>query len=35
VQASNFGADGTVALTPLVGGTGTVHVVIDVAGYFE
>jgi len=26
---------GTVALTPLVGGNGTVHVVIDVAGYFE
>jgi len=26
---------GTVALTPLVGGSGTVHVVIDVAGYFE
>ena len=30
-----LGADGTVALTPLVGGAGTVHVVIDVAGYFE
>ncbi len=30
-----LGSDGTVALTPLVGGAGTVHVVIDVAGYFE
>jgi len=26
---------GTMAMTPLVGGSGTVHVVIDVAGYFE
>jgi len=28
-------ADGTLDLTALVGGAGTVHVVIDVAGYFE
>lgn len=31
----SLAADGTLALQPLVGGGGTVHVVIDVFGYFE
>jgi Tol biopolymer transport system component len=30
-----FNGTGTFAVTPLVGGNGTVHVTIDVSGYFE
>jgi hypothetical protein len=31
----SLAAEGTLALQPLVGGGGTVHVVVDVIGYFE
>jgi hypothetical protein len=30
-----FDGTGTLAVTPLVGGNGTVHLVLDVSGYFE
>jgi hypothetical protein len=30
-----FNGTGTFAVTPLIGGNGTVHVTIDVSGYFE
>jgi len=30
-----FNGTGTLAVTPLVGGNGTVHLIIDVSGYFE
>ena len=30
-----FDGSGTLAITPLVGGNGTVHLILDVSGYFE
>jgi hypothetical protein len=30
-----LGADGALKITPVITGNGTVHVLIDVAGYFE
>jgi Tol biopolymer transport system component len=30
-----FDGTGTLAVTPLVGGNGTVHLILDVSGYFE
>src|SRR6185369_6690482 len=30
-----FDGSGTLAVTPLVGGNGTVHLILDVSGYFE
>jgi hypothetical protein len=31
----SLGADGTLAVTPFVSGNGTVHVILDVMGYFQ
>jgi hypothetical protein len=30
-----LGADGTLGVTPFVSGNGTVHVILDVTGYFQ
>jgi hypothetical protein len=35
VQRLALNGAGTVAVTPFVSGNGTVHVIVDVVGYFE